>query len=77
VNGDREDVFDPTNTTFKEPTMQYRVTWTIDIDADNPEAAAREALEIQRDPMSIAVSFDVTDKNGNKTTVDLQADEVL
>jgi hypothetical protein len=38
---------------------QYRVTWDIELDADSPEDAARKALEIQRDPNSIATVFDV------------------
>jgi hypothetical protein len=37
----------------------YRVTWTIDIDAKSPKAAAKEALRIQRDPESIATHFEV------------------
>jgi hypothetical protein len=37
----------------------YYVKWEIDIDAENHEEAAREALAIQRDPGSIATVFDV------------------
>jgi hypothetical protein len=37
----------------------YIVTWVIDIEADSPEEAARLALEIQRDPDSIATYFTV------------------
>lgn len=40
---------------------EYLVEWKIEIDADSPEAAARKALAIQRNPKSIAVVFDVTD----------------
>lgn len=40
--------------------MEYRVTWRIDVDADTPEAAARLAREIMRDPQSTATVFDVT-----------------
>lgn len=39
----------------------FRVVWEIDIDAETPEAAAHEALEIQRDPDSVATCFYVTD----------------
>jgi len=39
--------------------MRFLVAWEIDIDADSPESAARRALEIQRDPESTAVVFDV------------------
>lgn len=44
--------------------MEYRVTWVIDLDASDPEEAARLALEIQRDPESIATHFLVQDANG-------------
>ena len=37
----------------------YRVVWEIDIDADTPEEAARIALDIQRDPESLATVFRV------------------
>ena len=38
----------------------YRVTWVIDIfDAASPRAAAKHALEIQRDPESTATVFTV------------------
>lgn len=47
----------------------YFVTWCIDIfDANSPEEAARRALEIQRDPDSIATVFDVTEMDCQKTT---------
>lgn len=38
---------------------EYRVTWNIDIDAPNPRKAAEKALEMQRDPSSIATVFEV------------------
>lgn len=37
----------------------YRVLWEIDLIADNPKDAAREALAIQRNPESLATVFDV------------------
>lgn len=37
----------------------YFVAWTIDIEADSPEDAARIALTIQRDPESLATVFHV------------------
>ena len=49
----------------------YTVTWTMEIDAETPEEAAREALEIHRDPASLATVFDVYDEDGNYTRVDL------
>jgi len=38
---------------------EYRVEWFIDIEAEGPKEAAQEALNIQRDPNSIATSFEV------------------
>lgn len=39
---------------------EYRVTWQIDVVALSPKDAAERALEIQRNPDSIATVFDVT-----------------
>jgi hypothetical protein len=44
----------------------YCVRWTIDIDADTPDLAAREALRIQRDPDSIAMVFEVRDQDSKE-----------
>ena len=38
---------------------RYLVSWEIDIDADTPEDAAKQALEIHRDPESTAEVFKV------------------
>ena len=51
--------------------MTYRVIWEIDLDADSQREAAEKALAIHRNPESIATVFDVVDKTGRKTTVDL------
>lgn len=52
--------------------MEYLVTWHIDIDADTPEEAAKRALEIQRNPESIATVFRVqTLDRSTDVTVDL------
>lgn len=51
----------------------YRVIWEIDIEAESPEDAAREAMLIQHDPTSWASVFDVYDADGNQTQVDLSA----
>lgn len=54
----------------------YLVTWVIDIEADSPEKAAKEALVIQRRPNSIATVFEVLDKGTDVTTgVDLNPEE--
>lgn len=39
----------------------YRVVWEIDIDADTPLEAAKEAISIQRDKGSEATCFYVVD----------------
>lgn len=44
---------------------RYLVKWVIDLEADTPEAAAREALRIQRDPDSVATVFEIHDDEGN------------
>lgn len=39
----------------------FKVRWEIDIDADTPREAAYQALQIQRDPQSIATVFEVSE----------------
>ncbi len=53
--------------------MLYTVIWTVDIDAETPEEAARMALEMQRDPESSATVFDVYryPDMQDKTVIDL------
>lgn len=49
-----------TDTSALAETRSYVVRWTIDIeDVNSPREAAAKALEIQRDPESIAIVFDV------------------
>lgn len=51
---------------------EYRVSWSIDVDADDHAEAARLAQRIQRDPMSIATVFEVVARGGVlKVEVDL------
>lgn len=50
----------------------FLVTWSIDITADTPEAAAREAWRLMRNEGSIANVFDVFDGTGEPVHVDLQ-----
>lgn len=52
--------------------MEYKVTWTIVLDADSPEEAARQALEIHRDHDSWATHFEVREPNGKTHAVDLE-----
>ena len=58
---------------------RYRVTWVINIeDVNTVLDAARAALEIQRNPDSIAVVFEVADDDGGYTMrVDLADDSVM
>lgn len=49
--------------------MEYRVTWIIELEAGSFEDAARLALEIQRDPGSLATHFIVTNKDGDDREV--------
>lgn len=41
----------------------FKVTWEIEVDAETPLEAAQQALEIQRDPESIAWDFMVVDQD--------------
>lgn len=40
--------------------QEYLVCWHINIQADSPQEAAEKALEIQRDPTSLATVFEVS-----------------
>lgn len=51
--------------------MNYFIVWEINIDAESPEAAARQALAIQRDPDSIATVFSVIGEDGEPHHIDL------
>ena len=54
----------------------YRVTWVIDVaHASSPKEAAEIALEIMRDPESIALAFMVENERGMSTTIDLWTEE--
>ena len=39
----------------------YRVIWEVDVTANHPRDAAREALKMMKDPESEAVVFEVCD----------------
>ena len=55
---------------------EYRVSWTVDVNADSPKEAAKEALKMQRNPESDAVVFKVFERGRMKadgvTFVDLR-----
>lgn len=44
--------------------MMYDVVWRMDFEADSPEDAARQALEVHRDEDSIATVFEVRKQGG-------------
>jgi hypothetical protein len=52
-------------------SQQYRVVWEIDIVAESAKAAAEKALEIHRDPESLATVFDCWSELGKGKRVDL------
>jgi hypothetical protein len=56
---------------------EYCVDWCIDLNADTPILAALRALDIHRDPDSIATVFDVRDEHGATYRVDLGFDDGL
>ena len=46
----------------REP-KSYRIVWTIDLEAESPEKAARQALAIVRNSDSTAIVFAVVDRS--------------
>ncbi|WP_194838768.1 hypothetical protein [Nocardia sp. XZ_19_369] len=50
---------------------EYSVCWHMDLTANTPVLAATEALEIHRDPESLATAFRVRDEHGSIYHVDL------
>ena len=51
--------------------MEYHITWKIEVEADSFEHAAQIALDIQRDPNSIATQFEVRDASGTIRELDI------
>ena len=51
---------------------RFVVTWEIDMDAETPQDAARQAWALMRAPESTANVFDVLDAEGECTRVDLE-----
>lgn len=43
----------------------YKVRWEIEVEANSPREAAEVALMIQRDPNSIALEFNVSQRSKN------------
>jgi len=46
----------------------YRVIWEVQVDATSPREAAHQALEMQRDPESIALAFTVYDEDDDENS---------
>jgi hypothetical protein len=55
--------------------QSYSVSWEIELDAETPQDAAREAWRIMRLTDSSANCFTVCDDQGNVTRIDLQAEK--
>jgi hypothetical protein len=53
---------------------EYRVVWEIDVCAETPLEAARQARWLQRQTDTTAVVFDVYDPDGDVTRIDLEDD---
>ena len=49
----------------------FYVEWSISLDAETAEEAARKALKIHRDPESIVTVFHIVDENGDAQQIDL------
>ena len=55
---------------------RYKITWEIEVDADTPLEAVKEAQKIQRDRDSLATVFTVKDQDTDKSfLVDLYLDD--
>lgn len=50
----------------------YTVTWSLPLDADEPEDAVMQALGIQRDAASVATWFRVEADDGTDAMIDAQ-----
>jgi hypothetical protein len=54
-----------------EQEREYTALWQIELTAASPRAAAEQALEVQRDPRSDALVFDITADGAPPVRVDL------
>ena len=57
---------------------EFLVTWQIDIEAETPEDAAREAFRVHRDSDSMATVFEVQErtKDGHGEAIRVDIEEV-
>lgn len=51
---------------------EYLVTWRVELSANSPEDAARQAREIQLDPDSTALVYRVSGPRGEQYAIDLE-----
>ena len=51
--------------------MEYHISWKIEVETESFEEAAQIALQIQRDPNSIATLFEVRDASGAIRELDM------
>jgi hypothetical protein len=51
---------------------EYLVTWRIELSANSPEDAARQAREIQLDPDSTPLVYRVSGPRGEQYAIDLE-----
>ena len=54
------------------PLSEFTVKWEIEVDADSPWEAAKQALSIMRDRGSDATYFNITDAKGELYDVDIE-----
>ncbi len=54
---------------------EYRVVWEIDVEAESPHDAARQAFSHMQRQGTTTNCFEVYDQNGNHTQVDLLEEE--
>ncbi len=57
------------------PHRDFRVIWEIDVRANSPRDAAKQAWKFMRGHFSTANCFDVYDDEGIKSAIDLQEEE--
>ena len=55
------------------PPREWIVNWSMPIDANSAINAAIQALEIHRDPASLATVFRVEEPDGSSVLVDVQS----
>lgn len=50
---------------------EFKITWEIELEAEDAVAAAEKAMQIQHDPENIASVFTVTCEDGHTETIDV------